>query len=197
MDEHQQQTKTAEQIVHWAWSSLPAANRRLLEAIGASQWQVVSGPLGAALNDLLCSAGLGGLSGGAILETDGAFGVWEPRLRVVLIRAEDPRLEGVDAATREEFLARVAWHEWGHALGVVRCEPADVARGRELLELSPAGIRERIRLAGYPVSQYTHEIVAETYALLLLRRVRGGSGQPRWLNNEIYRLLIETTNWID
>lgn len=137
------------------------------------------------------------MSGGAILETDGAFGVWEPRLRVVLIRAEEPRLEGVDAATREEFLARVAWHEWGHALSVVRCEPADVARGRELLELSPVGIRERIRLAGYPVSQYTHEIVAETYALLMLRRVRGGSGRPRWLNNEIYRVLIETTNWID
>ena len=88
------------------------------------------------------------MSAGAIRETDGAFGAWEPRLRVVLIRAEDPRLEGVDGATREEFLSRVAWHEWGHALSVVRCEPADVARGRELLELSPQGIRERIRLAG-------------------------------------------------
>lgn len=197
MDERLQQTKTAEQVVQWAWLSLPAANRRLLEAIGASQWQVVLGPLGAALSDLLSSAGLGGLSAEAILETDGAFGVWEPRLRVVLIRAGDPRLEGVDGATREEFLARVAWHEWGHALSVVRCESADVARGRELLELSPPGIRDRIRMAGYPVSQYTHEIVAEAYALLMLRRVKGGSGQPLWLNNEIYRLLIETTDWTD
>src|ERR1035438_9909330 len=140
------------------------------------------------MNDLLRSAGLGGLSVAAIRETDGAFGVWEPRLRVVLIRAGDPRLEGVGGATREEFMARTAWHEWGHALSMGRCEPADVARGRELLELSPPGIREGIRLAGYPVNQYTHEIVAETYALLMLRRVKGRSGQPLWLNDEIYRL---------
>jgi len=197
MGKRLQQAKAAEQIVQWAWSSLPVANRRLLEAIGASQCQVVSAPLGAVLDDLLCSAGLRGLSVGAIRETDGAFGVWEPRLRVVLIRAEDPRLEGVDGATREECLARVAWHEWGHALSVVRCEAVDVARGRALLEMSPQGIRERIRLAGYPVGQYTHEIVAETYALLMLRRVRGGDGQPTWLNNEIYRLLIEITDWTD
>ncbi len=158
--------------------------------------RVVFGP-GDRLSGLLSSAGLGGLPAGASLETDGAFGVWEPRLRVVLIRAEDPRLEGVDGATREEFLARVAWHEWGHALSAVRCESADVARGGELLELSPPGIRERIRLAGYPINQYTHEIVAEAYALLMLRRVKGGSGQPLWLNHEIYRLLIKATGWTD
>ena len=31
----------------------------------------------------------------------------------------------------------------------------------------------------------------------MLRRVRGGDGQPTWLNNEIYRLLIEMTDWTD
>lgn len=72
-----------------------------------------------------------------------------------------------------------------------------MARGGELLELSPPGIRERIRLAGYPINQYTHEIVAEAYALLMLRRVKGGSGQPLWLNHEIYRLLIKATGWTD
>jgi hypothetical protein len=31
----------------------------------------------------------------------------------------------------------------------------------------------------------------------MLRRVKGGPGKPLWLNNEIYRLLIETTDWTD
>lgn len=40
-----------------------------------------------------------------------------------------------------------AWHEWGHALSVVRCEPAEVARGRELLDVEEALLQDAALLA--------------------------------------------------
>lgn len=129
--------------------------------------------------------------------TDDAFGVWVRELRIVLIRNGHPKLRGLDTATQEEFIACVAWHEWGHALSIERCSTEDVQRGRRLLDLAPTGIRERIRMAGYREKDYTHEVIAETYALLTLRRLRGGSGQPPWLNDEIYNLLKRVTEWSD
>jgi len=93
------------------------------------------------------------------------------------------------------MLARIAWHEWGHALSIARCSEEHVAAGVRLLQLAPDGIRNSIRSAGYGERQYTHEVIAETYALMMLRRLAGGSGQPSWLNDEIYELLTETTGW--
>jgi hypothetical protein len=70
-----------------------------------------------------------------------------------------------------------------------------VADGARLLQLAPDGIQNSIRNAGYGERQYTHEVIAETYALVMLRRLAGGSGQPSWLSDEIYELLTETTGW--
>jgi hypothetical protein len=69
------------------------------------------------------------------------------------------------------MLARVAWHEWAHALAVARAGWEDVAAGERLLELAPAGIRGFVRQAGYRRSAYAHELVAEIYELV--RRVSG------------------------
>jgi hypothetical protein len=95
----------------------------------------------------------------------------------------------------ERFVARLAWHEWGHALSVTRCSSDDVSAGSRLLEKCPPGVREDIRSAGYLPRSYTHEVIAEMYALLMERRVRGKSGQPPWLDNEIYKLLQRVTEW--
>ena len=92
---------------------------------------------------------------------------------------------------------RTAWHEWGHALSVVRCSQEDVAAGLKLLERAPTGLRESIRQAGYRSTDYTHELVAETYALLLARHRRGATGRPSWLDSEIYNLMKRTTDWRD
>ena len=58
----------------------------------------------------------------------------------------------------------------GHALSIGLCSAEDVAAGRRLLELAPEGIRKNIRQGGYRSSQYTHELVANVYALLMIRR---------------------------
>jgi hypothetical protein len=185
----------AEEIVGMAWDSLPAAHRRLLETLGASRWRVVSEPLGVAVDGFRRSAGLPGLTHSAKKRLAEAFGVWIQELRVVLINAAHPDLAGLSAAAAEGFLARVAWHEWGHALSITRCSREDVFNGRKLLELCPPGVREGIRVAGYRPQSYTHELVAEIYALLMERRLRGASGQPSWLDDEIYSLLGRTAGW--
>jgi hypothetical protein len=45
--------------------------------------------------------------------------------------------------------------------------------------------------------EYTHELVAETYALLMTRRHRKRFGKPPWLDDEIYSLLKRVTGWSD
>jgi hypothetical protein len=95
------------------------------------------------------------------------------------------------------MLARIAWHEWAHALSVVRATSDDVAAGERLLALAPLGVANVIRRGGYRRSQYTHELVAETYALLMSRRRRGQRGQPARLADEIFDLVRRVSGWSD
>jgi hypothetical protein len=187
----------AQEIIRLAWQSLPAADRALLESIGASQWQVTTGPLGDAAHALLRSAGHPGLAAAQREELNNALGVWLRELRIVLIWADHPKLEGLDLPSREAFLSRVAWHEWAHALSVVRCTNEDVAAGEKLLALAPEGVRRRIRDAGYPRKDLTYEVVAESYALLMVRRLARRRGRPSWLDQEIFGLLARVTGWSD
>ena len=115
--------------------------------------------------------------------------MWVPDLRLVLINEMHPALLNADPATREALLTWVAWHEWGHALSVTNASPHDPGEGARLLALAPDGIRERIRRGNYPRREYIHELIAETYALLMRERIEGRPGQPPWLPNEIYRLI--------
>jgi hypothetical protein len=110
----------AERVLQLAWLSLPPAHRALLEAIGASQWQVVDQRLGAAVDGFLRSAGDRALSLSARRRLDRALGVWIQELRIILVHAGHEKLADLDKATYEAFIARTAWHEWGHALSVAR-----------------------------------------------------------------------------
>lgn len=187
----------AERVLHLAWLSLPPDHRALLEAVGASQWKVVNRPLGEAADDLLRSAGHHALSSSPRSKLDLALGVWIQELRIILVHAGHAKLADLDEVTYEAFIARTAWHEWGHALSIVRCSQEDIAAGRRLLNLAPAGIREGVRDAGYRTNDYTHELVAETYALLMARRQRKAFGKPPWLDDEIYNLTKRVTGWSD
>ncbi len=186
----------AEHIVLLAWRDLPAYDRELLQSIGASQWQVTTQALGQAVDDLLRSAGHAvGLGDRAVADLDIAAGAWISQLRLVVINAAHPALADLDDRRYEAMLARVAWHEWAHALAVVRATRDDIADGERLLELAPAGVRAFVRRGGYRRGDYTHELVAEIYALLMSRRRRGQTGQPVWLDYEIYELVRRVTGW--
>lgn len=177
-----------------AWADLPAAHRLLLENIGAAQWRVVDRPLADSVDDLLRSAGHS-LLPTERLGLEHAVGAWVEQLRIVLVDAGHPALSDVGDQTFEMMLARIAWHEWGHALSVVRAESADIADGERLLAIAPKGVGERIRRAGYRRSQYTHELVADIYALLMSRRRRDETGKPPWLDDHIYQLVRRISTW--
>ena len=98
--------------------SLPPAHRKLLEAVGASQWQIANRPIGSAADEMLRSAGQPGLAPSARAKLDGALGAWVPDLRVLLINVGHAAIVGLDAQAYEAFVAHVAWHEWGHALSL-------------------------------------------------------------------------------
>ena len=119
--------------------------------------------------------------------------MWIPDLRLVVIDAGHEKHSELDTSSYEAMLARVAWHEWGHALSVDRADASDVKAGSRLLSLAPKGVAGIIRSANYGLRDTTHELVAEIFAILMARRRRGQTGQPTWLDNEIWELVKRVT----
>lgn len=186
----------AEHVLASAWADLPAGHRRLLEAIGAEGWDATARPLGTYADELLRSAGYPGLDLPSRIGRDRARGLWIPELRIVLVNAVHPDYEGLDRSSRENALARIAWHEWGHALSLHGATDEDLAAGQKLLESLPGGLADTIRLAGYLRREYTHEVVAEVYALLMVRRRRGVVGRPQWVSDQVDELMRRVVGWI-
>lgn len=178
-----------QELIQLAWDALPASHRRLLEQIGASHWEIADRPLGEVTRDLLHAPDRPAQTRAQTEDDNHALGIWVPELRLVLINEAHPAVRGADQGTREGLLTWVAWHEWGHALSVASHTPHDPSEGPRLLDLAPPGVRERIRRANYPRREYIHELIAETYALLMRARVEGRPGRPTWLPNEIYQLI--------
>jgi hypothetical protein len=54
---------------------------------------------------------------------------------------------------------------------------------------------ENVRSADYGQREYAHEIVAEVYALMMIRRRRGALGRPPWLAEKIYELARRVVGW--
>jgi hypothetical protein len=178
-----------------AIASLPDSLRRSLGSVRAAEYEVVHRPIGEAVDHYRRSAGLPGLPPAERARLASAYGVWISDLGVILIRGDHPTLGGLSSSAAEQFIARVVWHEAGHALSIAHCSWQDRRTGRHLLGLCPDGIAEDIRAAKYGVSSYTHEVVAEIFALLMERRQRGQEGRPPWLDREIYDLICRVTGW--
>jgi hypothetical protein len=130
-----------------------------------------------------------------IARANAALGLWVPQLRVVLINDSHPAFDGLDPATLEWDLSRVAWHEWGHALSLDQATRRDIAAGEHYLQLLPQALVRLVRGAGYRRSEYTHEVVAEIYSMLMIRRRLGQTGQPPWLHQEVYELVRRVAGW--
>jgi hypothetical protein len=178
-----------------AWSALPPADRGLLKAIRAEQRDATVRPLGLYTDELRRSAGYASFPAAERERQDAAAGLWIPELRLVLINVAHPGFQDLDQHSLGWAVARIAWHEWGHALAFHRATSEDVARGEEFLELAPQAMAENVRSADYRQREYTHEIVAEVYALLLTRRRRGVTGRPKWLDPKIYELVRRVVGW--
>lgn len=187
----------ANRIVMRAWRELPSGDRELLKEISADQWEVCGRALGTYTDELLRSAGLGPLPESEIARANAALALWVPDLRVVLINVEHPAFDGLDGPTLTYDLSRVAWHEWGHALSLDRAGEGDVAAGERYVELLPKPLARLVREAGYRRREYTHEVVAEIYAMLMTRRRQGQTGRPPWLHREVYELVRRVAGWTE
>jgi hypothetical protein len=187
----------AKRVIDEAWRSLPAAHRMLLSEVGADQWSVTAEPLGRPIQKLLRSAGHAGISRAAHRDADRAMAVWLQALQIVVFNADHPAFRGLTDSAYAHALARVAWHEWGHALSIVRCTPEDVRAGARLLSLAPTAVSEVIRSAGYRPHQHTHELVANVYAALVERSQHDSWGRPPWLHREIYEIVKRVTGWTE
>ncbi|HKH64162.1 MAG TPA: hypothetical protein VKA35_01720 [Solirubrobacterales bacterium] len=185
----------ARRVMDRAWADLPFADRSLLEAIRAEGRDATVRPLGVYTDELRRSAGYASFPAAERQRQDSAAGLWIPELRLVLLNVAHRSFQGLDQHSLEWALARVAWHEWGHALAFHRATSEDVSRGGEFLELAPPSMAENVRSADYRQPEYTHEIVAEVYALLISRRRRGATGRPDWLSAEIYELVRRVVGW--
>lgn len=185
----------ADDIVRRAWQELPREDRNLLEAIGADQWQVCDRELGTYANELLHSAGHEPLPAGVVSSRNAAVALWIPGLRVVLINESHSALGDLDGRSFEYGLTRIAWHEWGHALSLDRAAHADIAAGERYVGLLRADLARFVREAGYRPQEYTHEVVAEIYSMLMGRRRLGKTGRPPWLHAEVYELVRRVAGW--
>lgn len=185
----------ADYIVRRAWMELPRGDRNLLGAFGADQWQVCGETLGTYAGRLLRSAGRDSVPATEINRANAALALWVPNLRVVLINETHRAFHAVDGSTLDYNLSRVAWHEWGHALSLDRAEHDDIAAGERYVELLPAGLAKLVREAGYRPWEYTHEVVAEVYSILMARRRLGQTGRPPWLHVEVYELVRRVAGW--
>lgn len=182
-------------IVSKAWRELPPDDRILLKEIRADQWDVCGRELGIYTNELLRSAGLSSLPESEIDRANAALALWIPDLRVVLINESHPAFDGLDGPTFAYDLSRVAWHEWGHALSIDRAGEADIAAGEHYVGMLPKALAHLVRQAGYRRREYTHEVVAEIYAILMTRRRQGMTGRPPWLHPEVYELVRRVAGW--
>lgn len=185
----------AKRVIDRAWTDLPRADRNLLEAIRAEGRDVTVRPLGVYTDELRRSAGYASFPRAELRRQDAAAGLWIPELRLILLNASHRSFRDLDESSLEWALARVAWHEWGHALAFHRATSEDVAKGSEMLALVPASMAGNVRSADYRQREYTHEIVAEVYALLMIRRRRGTTGRPPWLAEKIYELVRRVVGW--
>jgi len=57
--------------------------------------------------------------------------------------------------------------------------------------LDPSAVRD----SGYRRREYTHEIVAEIYSILMMRRQLGEIGRPPWLDEEVHGLVRRVAGW--
>ena len=185
----------ARDIVKRAWLELPAADRDLLKEIRADQWEICDRPLGTHADRMLRSAGCDSLSTDQVASRNEALALWVPDLLVVLINERHPAFDNVNEPTAVFNLSRIAWHEWGHALSFHRAEEEDIAAGERYVDLLPPGMARLVRQAGYRRREYTHEVVAEVYSMLMARRRLGQVGKPPWLHAEIYELVRRVAGW--
>ncbi len=172
---------------------LPAGHRQLLNAIGVQEGLVQRWT-----DDVIAMYATLREPTPTVSSLNGAAAAWLHELRTVVFNAQlfDQVLHGLDAPSRDSFIRSVAWHEYGHALSVVRAGREQRQQGLQLLALLPEPMREAIDYPGrYRTSQVFDEIMATLYALLVDRVRISGYSPPDFLHPDVFAAFKEVYPW--
>lgn len=176
-----------------ARARLPVEHRNLLEQIGAQEAAVDDWPSG--VQDLYVSVREVPPPDASLA---GAAAVWLDGLRVVVFNAPllHETTRGLNDSAREEFVAYIAWHEYGHALSLTRSTREQREDGERLLALLPHGMRSSIDYpGGYKRMEVFDEVIATVYAVMISRVRTDGYGVPRFLHQDILHAFKEVIPW--
>lgn len=184
-------------LVRRARSVLPSQHRALLDHIGVQEAVVQVWPEG--VQDLYLTLQQ---PSPVRRELAGALALWLEELRVVAFNA--PALkqatDGLSDDDRYLAVARLAWHEYGHALSFKQSTPEQRRRGPDLLALLPARMQATIDYPnGYRCAQVFDEVIAVVYAVLIPRvygSVRNDDyGCPAFLHSDVFEAFKEVIPW--
>jgi hypothetical protein len=182
------------ELVRRARSRLPAEHRALLEQVGVQETVTERWPSG--VQALYRT--LGEMAPAADAVSD-AVALWLPTHRVVAFNGPllGHTLSGLTPSASQELVDFTAWHEYGHALSVVRATPAMRSTGPRLVERLPPGLRGAIDFpGGYRRDEVFDEMIANVYALMVGRVVHGsGYGFPDFLEREVVAAFRAVIPW--
>lgn len=102
---------------------------------------------------------------------------------------------GLDERSVQALIHPVAWHEYGHALSLLRSGYDQRARGPKLLTLLPDGLRNAIETDGYRRSEIFDEVVATVFAYMVGRIRDDGYGAPAFLDPDVFAAFQEVIPW--
>jgi hypothetical protein len=176
-----------------ARAALPAEHRELLDQLGVQETAIDDWPDG--LIDLYATLRE---PTPTPQELDGAAATWLNGLRTVAFNAAAVLhvARDLDEPSRRTIVARIAWHEYGHALSLTRATREHRERGPELLALLPEGLRETIDYPGrYRTSQVFDEIVATIYSVIVGRVRSDGYFRPTYLHADVFAAFQEVIPW--
>jgi hypothetical protein len=183
-------------LITSARGRLPASHRGILQQIGVQDAVVYDWPTGVqALYETLREIPPN------TLDLSEAVAVWLPGLRVVAYNGLllDHALGDADLTnpTRQTTVDNIAWHEYGHALSVVRASPEDRREGPRLVELLPPGLRQAIAYpGGYRDAQVFDEVIANVYALMVSRAVHHDDYVvPDFIHRDVYDAFRAVVPW--
>jgi hypothetical protein len=175
-----------------ARQQLPWTHRALLEQLGVQEIAVEDWPQGVLNLYLTLNKQPPQRS-----QVEQAAAVWLQEQRTVAFNA--PFLEaavvGLDELGLEIAIHPLAWHEYGHALSLMRSTPELRARGAMLLALLPPRLQEVVRPEGYRQSALFDEVVATIYALMIGRIRDNGYVVPEFLHPAVFAAFQEVIPW--
>lgn len=179
--------------VRWARRQLPVSHQRLLDELRVQETAIDVWPGG--VIDVYRT-----LRETPPRERDiaRAAAVWLAARRTVAFNSGflESATTGLSDEWRRTIIAGVAWHEYGHALSLVRATAEQRRSGPGLYELLPSGMREQIDYPhSYRAREVFDEVVAGVYAQMVGRIRDHGYGFPDFLEPDITNAFQEVIPW--